>query len=281
MADLRQSEAYARYIKKLAWQVFQIPNPPTSPELRRAGKSQIPINIFVRRFGVFGAIAKIQRVGLPSEWDGINKILKKNRVWMCKLEPLGSNIHDLPSGFHQDGWPLLSTKTIRIDLSPSLDKIMAEFKKDCRYCLRKALNAQRTVLKKDFGGFYELWKKAAKIKHLWVPPKWQYEALIKSFGDRAFCITINDLAGAVVLMHDRTAYYYYAACLPAGKPLHLPYLVVWEGMKRAKKMGCKIWDFEGIYDHRWPNKNIKGYSHFKKSFGGEEVEFPGSFTRWL
>jgi peptidoglycan pentaglycine glycine transferase (the first glycine) len=62
--------------------------------------------------------------------------------------------------------------------------------------------------------------------------------------------------------------------------LNLPYFIVWEAMKEAKKRGCKIWDFEGIYDARWPNKSWLGFSHFKKSFGGEEIEFPGSFEKW-
>lgn len=202
---------------------------------------------------------------------------------MCKIEPLNSAQCAVPrkKGFRQDGWPLLATKTIRIDLTPSLDKILAGFKKDCRYCIRKCsmLNAQCSM--NNFDKFYELWRKAAKIKHLWVPPKWQYEALIQSFGKNAFCITVKELAGAMVLVHDKTAYYYYAASLSEGKKQQLPYSSVWELMKEAKKRGCKIWDFEGIYDQRWPNRGIKGYTHFKKSFGGEEIEFPGSFTRWF
>jgi len=126
-----------------------------------------------------------------------------------------------------------------------------------------------------------LWKRAAGIKRLWIPPEKDYLSLINVFGGNAFCITIDSLAGAVVLIHQKTAYYYYAAALPEAKKLYLPYLVVWELLKEAKKRGCKIWDWEGIYDERWPNKGWKGFTHFKKSFGGYEIEFPGSFTRWF
>lgn len=47
----------------------------------------------------------------------------------------------------------------------------------------------------------------------------------------------------------------------------------------AKKRGCKIFDFEGIYDERFPNKSWLGFTHFKKSFGGYEVSYPGTYTK--
>jgi len=51
--------------------------------------------------------------------------------------------------------------------------------------------------------------------------------------------------------------------------------------KLAKKMGCKIFDFEGIYDDRFPLKSWLGFSRFKKSFGGLEVEYPGAYSKFL
>lgn len=246
MVDIRQSAAYAEYIEKIGWRVEKI------------GK----INIFIRPFW---RIAKIQRVNIPTNFPKITG------VWMTKIEPLNTP----PKTFKQDSWPLLASKTLRVDLSKT------NFKKDCRYALKRLENKNWKIEKNNFDKFYEIWKKAAGIKKLWIPNKKDYEALINAFKDKCFCITINDLSGAVMLMHDKMAYYYYSACLSEGKKLNLPYLVVWECMQEAKKWGCKLWDFEGIYDERWPNKGWKGFTHFKKSFGGEEVEFPGSFTRWF
>jgi len=261
MADIRQSAAYAKFIRSIGWRVVQC---------QGLGAK---CYVFIRPLGLLGAIAKIQRVDKNPDWKELNKILKKNRVWMTKLEP--GTWHLAPSTFHQDGWPLLASKTLRIDLK----KIKP--KKDCRYCIRKARSTKHEIRKNSFGEFYKLWKKAAGIKRLWIPPEKDYLSLINVFGGNAFCITIDSLAGAVVLIHQKTAYYYYAAALPEAKKLYLPYLVVWELLKEAKKRGCKIWDWEGIYDERWPNKGWKGFTHFKKSFGGYEIEFPGSFTRWF
>ncbi len=261
MADIRQSAAYAKYIKSIGWRV-----------VRYQGLGA-KCYVFIRPLGFLGAIAKIQRISKELGWKDLDKVLRKHRVWMTKLEP--STWHLAPSTFHQDGWPLLASKTQRVDL----DDIRP--KKDARYCLRKVQGSRFKVRENDFGGFYKLWKKAAGIKRLWIPPEKDYRALIKAFGKNVFCVTIDNLAGAVVLVHQKTAYYYYAACLPAGKLLYLPYLVVWECMKEARRRRCKVWDWEGIYDQRWPDKGWRGFTHFKKSFGGYEVEFPGSFTRWF
>ena len=204
---------------------------------------------------------------------------------MCKLEPLGSDsgfmIRDLRiRGYGQDGWPMLGTKTLRISLSGSRSSIYDSFKKDCRYGIRNAQISMNNVQLNKFDDFYKMWRRANRIKKLWTPPKRDYDALVQSFGEKCFCITINNLAGCLVLLHKNTAFYYFSGSLPEGKKLNFPYLAVWEALKEAKKRGCKEWDFEGIYDNRWPNNSWKGFSHFKKSFGGEEVEYCGSFTRW-
>jgi len=240
---------------------------------------------------------------LPLPWSEIDKVLRENRVMMCKLEPLsispchpplkfspaarvfavrgGNSEGVIPAGFRQDNWPLLGTKTLRVDLSRPLGLIRQSFKKDARYCLRRVHGSPSKVSKNHFEDFYQIWKKSGKIKRLWIPSERSYQALVEVFGEKAFCVTVNNLAGCLVLTHERTAYYYYSGALPEGKRFNLPYLVVWEAMKEAKKRGCKQWDFEGIYDSRWPNKGWRGFSHFKKSFDGIEVEFPGCFTKWM
>src|SRR3989344_1403087 len=120
VVDIRQSREYAKYMKTIGWEVVE--------------------HVFIKKIGPV-AVAKIQRVKLPIDWVKINKVLKDNRVVMCKLEPsnldVGSRMYDLrKKGFRQDTWPLLATKTLRVDLRASETKIMSGFTKDCRYTLR-------------------------------------------------------------------------------------------------------------------------------------------------
>lgn len=260
--DLRQSSEYAKYIQSIGWQVIKVDN----------------INIFLRNFlGL--KIAKIQRTNTSLNWEKIFNRLKQEKVFSLRWEPT-SPLRPSPN-FHISSWPLIGTKTLRVNLKPSLKNIFASFKKDCRYALRKCSKLKVQCSINKFDVFYDIWRKEAKRKKLWIPSYKEYQNLLSSFGKQAFCLTYGNLAGAVILTHQNTAYYYYSACLPAGKPLQLPYLIVWECIKQAKKMGCTVWDFEGIYDDRWPNPGWLGFSHFKKSFGGQEIAFPGSFQKWL
>lgn len=215
--------------------------------------------IFIRPLWIFGALAKIQRGVLPDNWK---EILKKHHVWMFETNYSPS-------------------KTLRVDLTPSTKNIFAQFKKDCRYVLRGFRVSDFEIRYCDFRGFYDIWKLSAQRKSLWIPKEKEYFSLIKCFKNKCFCITINNQAGALVLMHDKVAYYYYAGATKEGVKQNLPYLVVWKCMQEAKKRKCKLWDFEGIYDQRFPNKDWLGFSHFKKSFGGTEVLFPGSKIKWF
>lgn len=256
MVDLRQSASYARYIQSLGWIVEN--------------------GIFIRKLWIFGAIAKIQRTNLPKNWQSTTK---KYHVWMTKLEPIFN--FQIPNNFHQDNWPMLATKTLRVDITPPIKTIFSQFKKDSRYILRKLSIIKNQLSINNYDLFYDIWKKSAKRKSLWIPRRNEYQNLIKSFDKKCFCVTIGGLAGALVLIHDNVAYYYYAGATKEGTKQNLPYLVVWKAMQEAKKRKCRLWDFEGIYDERWPNKGWLGFSHFKKSFGGSEISFPGSFTKWF
>jgi len=277
--DLRQSVEYGRYMEGIGWKTVKILN----SKFEAPNKHQVQNNkfqIFLRRLGPV-CIAKLQRTKGEFPMEKIEIILKEYRVMMAKLEPEGGRLEEYKKyKYRLSGWPLLGTKTLRVNLRPAEEEIFKSFKKDARYELRKIESRKWTIEKDYFNKFYGIWKMSAKRKNLWVPGEKEYKNLVTSFGKNVFCLTIEDLAGALVLVHKKTAFYYYAGSTREGMKLDLPYLIVWEAMKEAKKRGCILWDFEGIYDGRWPNKDWQGFSHFKKSFGGKEIEFPGSFEKW-
>jgi len=259
--DIRQSPEYGRFMEKIGWKT-----------VHPGG-----VQMFVRKLGPVG-IAKMQRARLPQSWKEIDKVVRNERVFMLKIEP--NDVGRLPEDYKQDAWPLLGTKTLRINLRLSEDEVMARFKKDCRYSIRQVMSGKPQIALNEFDRFYEIWRKSANRKNLWIPSFENYQGLIESFGNKCFGVTIDDAAGAVILMHKETAFYYYAGATKDGNRLNLPYLVVWEAMREAKRRGCRVWDFEGVFDERWPNKGWRGFSHFKKEFGGVEVEYPGCFVKW-
>jgi lipid II:glycine glycyltransferase (peptidoglycan interpeptide bridge formation enzyme) len=269
--DLRQSEAYGRYIESIGWKTVRTP--------------QTGVRVFVREFGPVGFV-KIQRFATVPKLVELAEVFTKFRVFTCKLEP-GEKIGETGQkeigrmGFKRGGSPFLGTKTLRVDLRPSEEQIRQSFKKDCRYCLRRAeARTDNQIRINEFDRFYAVWKLSAKRKGLWIPSPKECSSLINCFGKNVFSLTAGDLAGCLILIHKKTAFYYYAGATRDGVGADLPYLIVWEAMKQAKTLGCQVWDFEGIYDARQPNKGWLGFSHFKKSFGGKEIEYPGPFEKW-
>ena len=269
--DLRQSREYGLYMERIGWK---------SELIQHSGSK---IQVFLKKLGPLG-IVKIQRTRGVLPLEKIEKYLKDNGAMLCKIEPSvikATSEQSLKShGYKMSKWPLLGTKTLRVNLKPENEDIFNSLKKDSRYILRKIYNLKHETKINDFDGFYEIWKKSAKRKDLWIPGKKEYQALIDSFGEGCLCLNIDNSAGCLVLIHMNTAFYYYAGSTAEAVKNNLPYLVVWEAIKEAKKRGCTVWDFEGIYDSRFPNKGWMGFSHFKKSFGGQEMEFPGSWEKW-
>lgn len=137
--------------------------------------------------------------------------------------------------------------------------------------------------------FIILWSQNALKRGFWVPIKDQIRAQYETFGEDAYLLgaySISDLghlddllAGILLIISGETAHYFYAASNETGRKLSAPSLLTWEAMKLAKKKGCAIFDFEGIYDERFPQKSWSGFSYFKESFGGYEVSYPGRFIK--
>ncbi len=265
MADLRQSIQYGRYLQVLGWQAIKIDH----------------CQVFIKKIPLLPfSIIKIQRPELPLPLAKIDRLAKKRRVFLIKLEPLTIRHHLFARfGYRRDSWPLLPTKTVQIDLTKSEKQLWQAINKKTRNCIKKA---QFNNLTRDY--FYQNFKKFGKGD---VPQEKAFQALMAAFGQNAWLLTFHPpassagFAGALILIHDQTAYYYYAFTSPAGRRVFSQHLLVWLAIRQAKKAGCRIFDFEGIADRRYRfTRQWQGFSHFKKSFGGQEITYPGSFSRW-
>ncbi len=272
MQDLRQSPQYGEYMRKIGWQVEQLDG----------------CQIFIKKIPLLGSFIKIQR---PEKipFSKITQLAKKHRAFCVKIEPKLKTDHQslFTNHYFPDKSPYAPPKTLQIDLTFSEEKILAQMKKDARYSIRKAEKEKIKILRNgDTRKFRLAWKKY-NYRHLWIPSLKWLQALKNSFGKDFFQLTAKNaknepiLAGIILLRHDKMMYYYYAFSSKEGQRLFVPYLLVWEGIKLAKKQRCQIFDFEGIEDSRYNStKSWRGFTHFKKSFGGREIEYPGSFRKY-
>lgn len=268
MTDLRQTENYASFMQSIGWKVERINS----------------VNYFIRPFPLLGSFMKVQR---PEEIDlsTVERLQKKHRVFQTIIEPkTNKDAMQIASHGLKQSTPYLPSKTIHINLTKSEPQLLKAMHHKTRYNIR--LSQKKGVIVKetdDIKKFTALWKNA-KFNRKFMSTK-DISGLYKAFGKDAYILTAyknNELLGGVMTVYaDKIAYYMYAVTTEKGKKLFAPTLITWEQIRLAKKKGCKVFDFEGIYDDRFPIKSWEGFSRFKKGFGGKEVVYPGAFSKWI
>jgi len=273
--DIRQSPAYAQFIRNLGWQIEKI------------GRW----NVFIKKFPLIGSFIKIQRIIPPIPFEEIETIAKKHRAFQIIIEPAVSNqplAISCQPGYRPLKSPFIPTKTLILDLCRSEKEIFNSFTKNKRRDIRIAERNKLVIKEGTPEEFLKLKKKSLFRKHiLSLGTEKEILPLIKAFAPEKSKILLAypacpseaefDLAkgGLLLLFHDKTAYYWQAAATEKGKKLMAPTLLLWEAIKLAKKKGCTKFDFEGVYDERFPqNKSWLGFTHFKQGFGGKEAFYP-------
>ncbi len=264
--DLRQTKEFAQYMKLSGWKVEKIDN----------------CYVYLRKLPLLPPlIMKVQYPQSPIPFEKIKKLAKKHKPFQIQIQPL-----KMEPGFKKYDYKLNKgsghvTKTLQIDLTLSEEKILKQTKKDARYAIRKAKKEKETIQiieAQNLERFRQVWKKSVSWRK-YVPSLKKLKQLKKAFAKKAIFLFAPPFGGIVLLMTNKTAYYYYAFTSKKGRRKLVQYLLVWQAIKLAKKHGCQIFDFEGIFDPRFPVKSWQGFSHFKKSFGGKEIEYPSSFTK--
>lgn len=296
MKDLRQSPQYARYLSSLNWIVRKVG---VSPHYNVKGLKHHSklgsIFVYIKKLPVLPfSVMKLQRFEVLPEFEAIDAIAREYRVLSATIEPgiisgmTDFNLIELMNKYRykKSRWPLLPTKTIRLDLNKNENALLGQMKKDARISIKKARRLCKIQLFsneniREIERFYKLWTKHGKGS---IPKFSDFESLLNAFEKDAFILCGFSkekelLAGAVILMAFDSAYYYYAATSAYGRSAFAGYLVVWEAIREAKRRGCEIFDLEGIYDERFKHlKRWRGFSLFKKKFGGEEINYPGPFV---
>jgi len=272
MEDLRQAKEYARYMESLGWRVEK--------------------GVFVKKLGLIPwSFIKYQRPDWPIELEKIGRLAKKYRVIQIKIEP--NVLRDkkiekefLSWGYKKDKSAMLPTKTIWLDLRKSEEQLLKEMHAKTRYNIRKnqALKIEMVrgdkVKDKLLKEFYAIYKDNAKKQKFWGLSFKQLKSLLETFGKKSYLLWVKDLGGLILLVHDKAVYYSHNGVNDEGRKRFVASLLVWKAMRLGKKLRCQRFDFEGISDERsLVTKKWAGFSRFKRSFGGKEVEYIGCFSK--
>lgn len=273
MEDLRQAKKYGRYMESLGWRVED--------------------GVYVKKLGLISwSFIKFQRPNWPIEFEKVDRLAKKYRVIQIKIEPNCLEDKKIEKEFTRQGYKrdksaMLPAKTIWVNLKKSKRQLLKEMHYKTRYNIRKNQGLKIKIIRGDrvkdelLKEFYEIYRKNSKKQKFWGLSFKQLKSLFNAFGKKGYLLWAKNLGGLILLIHDKTAYYTHNAVSDEGRKKFVATLLVWEAMKLGKKLGCQKFDFEGIRDKRFKvTKKWAGFSRFKKSFGGKEVEYIGCFSKW-
>lgn len=245
--DLRQTAEYAHYMRRIGWRTERVPD-----------------WLYIKKIPLFPwSIAKLQRAKNVN-WKLVEKAIKKYRIIKLITEDT------------------IAKKTIWVDLSQSEKELLGAMKPKTRYNI--GLAKRRGVKIKIVSGekiletglFNLLKQNASRLRIFGMPQKW-FEAQVKAFKNKCFATLayFGDelVAGNFFMTSGDGCFYSHNGSTEWGRKLMAPSLCTWEGMREAKRRKLKVFDFEGIYDgSRWLRR-WRGFTRFKKGFGGEEIIF--------
>lgn len=226
--------------------------------------------------------------------EEIKKIAIEEKVIFLKIEPTGQNSQLLKRYLETLGFQkkesIQPDETLILDLTQSEEKILEEMEYETRYAIKTAKRRGVKIIelsefsekKRVFEDFYKLLQETAHFHHFKTYPKDYYWKVLNlshdnEFDVRLFVAELNEkiIGVAIFIFFNKiTASYLYSASAQGYGRFNAPSLLLWEAILKAKNEGFKIFDFWGISE---TNKKWSGITAFKKSFGGKEKKYAGTW----
>ena len=184
---------------------------------------------------------------------------------------------------------MLAENTWILKLDKPEEKIISEMKKNhrnlIRRCERDGVVVTQYNTDEKLSIFHNFLQKTAK-RHKFVPFGKKYiKTEFNAFAEDGEAVYFeaklpdgNIDAAAIIMFYGNMACYRHSASLNLNKKLPSSYLLQWRVIQEAKKRGIKSYNFWGVA----PNSQAKnhpffGITHFKKGFGGEQIDLIPSY----
>jgi lipid II:glycine glycyltransferase (peptidoglycan interpeptide bridge formation enzyme) len=167
------------------------------------------------------------------------------------------------------------SRTLILDISPSMNDLRKNLNQKWRNCLNKAeKNNLKIVEGSDssiFSNFISLYRELLKRKKFEEPNDInQFRLLQKDlpigYKMKIFICRVNEVnvAGGIFSFIGDTGLYLFGATNELGMKTNGSYLIQWAAIKHMKEIGCHYYNLNGIN----PNQNPGGY-HFKVGISGK------------
>jgi peptidoglycan pentaglycine glycine transferase (the first glycine) len=288
-AHVMQHGAWGEFKSQFGWSAYRIKNGDSGAQ------------VLIRDYPFGFRFAYIPKGPLGGNWNSLipelHEFCKKKQVFVLRIEPnsweAGSKqLIKMPEGFFQS-IPIQPQRTIVVDLRCSEDDMLMRMKQKTRYNIRLAIKKGVSVARsKDVNKFYELMLKTGERDQFGIHNLSYYQNAYDIFSKYRSCelfLASHEglpLAGLMVFVHGSRAWYFYGASNNQARDRMPTYLLQWETMCWAKKMGCLEYDLWGVPDEDEPtlekefanrSDGLWGVYRFKRGFGGQLQRSSGAW----
>lgn len=210
-------------------------------------------------------------------FEEIKRISKKEGGVFLRYEPQVL-IHD-SLFLIQKTISIEPNKTSIIDLNKTEDELLSSMHQKTRYNIHLAEKKGVEIREgnsEDFESFWRIMKETVTRDGFRLHGKEHYQQILDLNKDfvRLFLAEYNGEVVAAVLsvFFGDMITYVHGASANKYRNVMAPYLLHWHIMKLGKSAGYKYYDLNGVDEKKWP-----GVTRFKMGFGGEIVEYPGTY----
>jgi len=203
----------------------------------------------------------------------------RSEIVFARIEP--QTKVDLPQAVKE----VQPTNNWMVDLEQTEEQILAAMKPKTRYNInlaqRKGVKV-REGNKEDLLEVYKLLLETAGRNKFHLHPQNYYWQIFEHLHPSNLKILVAEhngqpLACMLLTLFGSTATYLHGGSSSQMKETMAPYILHWEAIKISKKLDYHYYDFGGIAPQGAANHAWSGITRFKKSFGGFEVVYPGTF----
>ncbi len=235
---------------------------------------------------------ELKRIGKEEKADFIRMapLWERNQQNQDILKSFGFREAPMHANAYEATW--------KLDITLPEEEILKNMRKTTRYLIHQAMKNQDITVEKsenldDIEIYQDLNKKVAK-RQKFVPfsseyIKNEFEIFLK---DKEIVLFLGKYKGeidsaALVIFWSGLGFYHQAASNSRQVKLSIPYLILWEAIKEAKKRNCVLFDFWGYVNPKenprppkfsfgklWRAKHPwLGPTLFKMGFGGRPSEY--------
>ena len=276
------------------------------------GRARVAALVRVRRAPVVGSVlADVFRGPMADSptalIDGVaamQEMLAPRKPLAIRLDPFWRDAGgpEVQAGLARLGYgemaePFFGARTLEVAIDRDGEALLASFRKETRYDVRKALKLGLEVCEDlDDAGldqFGSLYGAMVETKGASPRPTGFFRAVrdfCRAWPQRGFFLTSwmeGELLGAIaVFTLGRRAIYGYGASSRSQPGVPKTHLLHYEAMRRARERGCDVYDMGGFgagtgageAEERTPVEKI---NYFKTGFGGREVVLVPAHERIL